>query len=94
MYAWQNLNRRHRRIGRNGQRTLPAVLGGNKTAAEVSHCEIQEQNEAVRRDIEEREVNYWQDMVSNLIKSYLNGEGSVELAGKVLVPLVVADSIV
>eukprot|EP01084_Bolivina_argentea_P071383 129816_1 len=80
MYAWQNLNRRHRRIGRNGQCTLPAVLESNKTTAEVSHYETQELNEAIRLGMEEREVSYSQNMVSSLIESYLNGEGSVELA--------------
>ncbi len=94
MYAWQNINRRHRRIGRNGQCTLPAVLESNKTAAEVSHYETQELNEAIRLDMEEREVSYSQNMVSGLIESYLNGEGSVELAGKALVVVPVADSIV
>ncbi len=93
MYAWQNLNRRHRRIGTNGQCTLPAVLESNKTAAEVSHYETQEHHEAVRQDIEGREVNYWQNMISSLIKSYLDKEGSIELAGSLFIALI-AHSIV
>ncbi len=92
MYVWQNSNQRHRRIGRNGQCTLPAELESNKTTAEVSHYETQEQNEAIRLAMEEREVSDSQNMVSDLIESYLNGEGSVELAGKFLVVVRVAGS--